>query len=158
MFRLSGAFRWLHTDTRSEGVALMQQYGMIYCNDASASQATSVTPVKLTAFTNNGPGLWSTPDAANDRIVVGTDGVFLLMLFTSFSGSNSTQFHFHVRVNGVEIPIGFSRKLSAAGDIGSASAGGLYELKKDDVIEVYVDQTSGTGNVIVREAELVIVR
>lgn len=134
-------------------------YGAINVDDGSNTQALTTTPAKLDLFVNNGVSLLTTPDATNDRVTVSVSGVYKVFHQSSFSFSvGNIVIEAHIYINQVEQPEGFHRKIGTAGDAGSASCAGLYNLTADDEIEVYYNTGSGSGNITVVDAQLIVER
>lgn len=133
-------------DIRDMLVTVHGVYGGIYVADGATPQTgIDTTPTKITGWTNNTASAGTTPDQANNQIAVGTDGVYLIWASVGFSGSNNTTFEGHLRINDVESYAGFHRKLSASGDVGSASFVSLLILSADDVLSIYVESDAGGG-------------
>ncbi len=82
-----------------------------------------------------------------DRIIVGEDGLYEVEVSASFGGSNNAQiiasiFHTPLNASAVESRIGFLRKLSSNGDLGSASTHGLIRLEAGDALDIRFRSTS----------------
>ena len=72
-------------------------YGQMYVASGVVSQTTSATPnawTKLTCFTTNDLNNNTTPDAANDQIVIANAGVYQVQFSCSFSATNNHTFAF----------------------------------------------------------------
>jgi hypothetical protein len=133
-------------DIRDMLVTVHGVYGGVYVADGSTAQTgIDTTPTKMTGWATNTDSAGTTPDQANNQITVGTDGVYLVWASVGFSGSVNTTFLGHLRVNDVESYAGFHRKLSAGGDVGSASFVSLNSLNADDVLSIYVESDAGGG-------------
>ncbi|MCJ7557510.1 MAG: hypothetical protein MUP90_11455, partial [Gammaproteobacteria bacterium] len=78
--------------------------GQIYTNDAAGSQTLTLasTWYKVTQWDNNGFGANTTPDQANDKIVMDVTGLFIVSYQVSFSGSANSRYRFQVRWNGAQ--------------------------------------------------------
>jgi hypothetical protein len=133
-------------DIRDVLVTVHGVYGGIYIQDGSTPQTgIDTTPTKMTGWAANTASAGTTPDQANNQITVGTDGVYLIWASVGFSGSNNTTFEGHLRIDDIESYAGFHRKLSAAGDVGSASFLSINILSADDVLSIYVESDAGGG-------------
>jgi hypothetical protein len=111
---------------------LTPAYAGIHVHDASTAQSipTGATYTKLIAFTNNSVSFGAVADAANDLITINTAGVYKIdSSFSMSSGTNNVTFFFTLFSNDVEIDsIHFTRKISTAVDVGSASFSGLISI------------------------------
>lgn len=133
-------------DIRDMLVSVHGVYGGIYIADGSTAQTgIDTTPTKMTGWTTNAISAGTTPDQANNEIVVGTDGVYVVFMTMSFSGSVNTTFEGHLRINDDESYAGLHRKLSAGGDVGSAPLIGLVLLSEDDELSIYIESDAGGG-------------
>lgn len=147
-------------DVRDMLVSLFGVYGSIYVKDAVAGQVPGVTPVKLLAFTTNGLSNGLTPDHTNDRLTVPdaqSAGDYIVFFQCAFSGTNNATFQFEFYLNQVATGFKASRKLGAAGDVGSCSLIGLGSLVSLDEIEIFVDGTAA-ASIVVEDAQLIAVR
>lgn len=115
-------------------------YASIFVADGAIAQGSlGTTPQQATGFITNGPAFGLIADAANDRIVVATSGVYFVGLQSAFSGSVNAIFEVHLRVNGVEQPEGFHRRLSGGGDVGSASFFAIRLFNANDVLTIWIE-------------------
>jgi hypothetical protein len=123
------------------------QIACIYLNAPAVQAGIPITPnpaVTLTTFDTNGVAVGSTPDQANNRIVIGATGIYKVDFTISFGGTVSQNFRFHLLVNGVQKnELGIERKLGTGGDIGSAAANSPVALNAGDVLTISVDGTVG---------------
>lgn len=74
-------------------------YGEMYVASGAVSQTTSATPnawTKLTCFTTNGLNNNTTPDAANDQIVIANAGVYQVQFYNTFTATNNHTFAFRL--------------------------------------------------------------
>lgn len=113
---------------------MMQQgiYAGIYVSDASTAQSipNGTTYTKSTAFTTDGLSANCTSDAANDKITITKTGKYLVNGTCSFSsGTNNVLWRSAAFLGGVEQSnIHWKRKVSIAGDVGSAAFMGLINI------------------------------
>jgi len=142
-------------DLRDFLVTALGVYGSISCFEASTQQDNPDTGAKLTCFTANGNSHGMTPDHTDDSITVDVAGNYDILFQVSFSGTNSSEVRFRLRIDGVEQDFGCTRKLGTGGDIGSASflAPGVT-LAVDEVISVYVETDGATDDLTVADAQL----
>lgn len=112
---------------RQEGI-----YAEIFAHDVSALQeiATGASYVKITAFTNNGPGANATPDQANDKITLTETGHYRVEGSISFtSDTNNVEFEGGIFLNGVEqTNVHFARKVGTGADVGNAGFTGIIDV------------------------------
>lgn len=146
-------------DIRDFLVSVLGVYGSIYVVDGAVPQVPGATPVKLTAFANNGIARGLTPDHTNDRLTVDANsaGDYLVVFQCAFSGTNNATFEFEAYVNSVASGYKVSRKLGVAGDVGSCSLIGLVTLADGDDVEIFVNGGPG-DSLTVEDAQLVLVR
>jgi len=113
-------------------------YAEIYNHDTSASQSipTGTTYTKLTNYTNNGLSNNCTSDATNDKITITKTGKYRISGSFNFNDdTNNVVWRIATFLNGVEQnSIHVKRKISTAGDSGSASFTGFI-----DVVTVPID-------------------
>jgi hypothetical protein len=112
-------------------------YGGIYvANGATPQTGIGTSYTKITGFAANGSSTSDiTPDHSNDQVTVATAGMYDLHLQASFSGSVNTTFTVSLAVDGTEDEaMAFQRKLSAGGDVGSASFSGHTSLTAGQVV------------------------
>jgi len=146
-------------DMRDVLVSVHGVYGMLHVEDASTPQTgLNGTPQKLTAFVVEGPSSGVTCDATNDKLTVGTAGVYLCMLQLSFSGTISASIEGHIYKGGVDTGLGFHRKMGTGGDQGSASCIGLVTCAASDVLEIYVTSDGSNDSVTVIDGQFAVVR
>jgi hypothetical protein len=131
-------------------------YGEINVADGVATEAITTTPVKLDLFVNNGLFASTTPDATNDRITIDVSGVWKVMFQMAFSFSpGNIVVESHININQVEQLQGFHRKIGTAGDEGSASCFGVFNLSAGDQIEIFTNVVAGSGTITVIDAQLI---
>jgi hypothetical protein len=131
-------------------------YGEINVDDGVATEAITTTPVKLDAFVNNGLSSSTTPDAANDRITINVAGKWKVMFQASFKFSpGNVVIESHININQVEQGQGFHRKIATAGDEGSASCFGIFDLSAGDQIEIFTNTVTGSGNITIIDGQLI---
>ncbi len=137
-------------------------YGHISVVNASTAQAgVSSTPAKLTCWTTNELSDGTTPDQANNEIVVGATGVYMVGVSCSFSGSNGTEFDLHIAVNGTLLPTKgkLRRKIGTNGDVGNSGITPIpVALVASDAVSIYISVASGSKSATVEHADLVVNR
>lgn len=116
---------------------LTPSYGEISVNDNSTSQSipTGSTYTKLTCFDTNGQSSGSVADSTNDKITIDKAGDYKINgSFSMLSGTGNVTYYCTVFINDIEIdPIHFNRKISTAGDVGSASFSGIVNVSSDNL-------------------------
>jgi hypothetical protein len=128
----------------------MNDYASIKIADGVTAQSgITTTPVLMTGWAINGNSFGAVPDHTSDNITIATTGTYKIGFQNSFSGTSSTTFEFHLRVDtgsgDVEQDEGCHRKLGTGGDIGSCSFPGILELTAGDILTIYVESDSGGG-------------
>ncbi len=143
-------------------VSIMGGYGHIaVVNGSTAQTGISSTPAKLTCWTTNELSDNTTPDQANNEIVVGITGVYMVGLNCSFSGSNGTEFDLHIAVNGTLLTTKgkLRRKIGAGGDVGSSGITPIpVALTAGDAVSIYISVASGSKSATVEHADFVVNR
>lgn len=91
-------------------------------------------------------------NATADQIIVGETGLYEIEISASFGGSNNAQilasvFHTPSGGSATETRVGFLRKLSSSGDLGSATTHGLLNLSARDAVDLRFTSTTD-GEVI----------
>lgn len=145
-------------DLRDGVVSWMGGYASILTVDGSTAQTgISATPAIVTGWSANGAasdGL--TPDyTTTDGITIDVDGVYAIYFQSSFSGTGSKTFEYHLRVDGVEQAEGAHRKMGTAGDVGSVSFAAIKSLSAAEVVTVYVESGDGGTSVTPLDAQLI---
>ncbi len=112
-------------------------YAEIHVHDASAAQSipTGTTYTKLTSFADNGFSSNCTPDATNNKITFTKTGIYKVSCSMNFSsGTANTVFWIAPFLNGVEQDhIHIKRKISASGDVGSATMVGIIDVTSTSI-------------------------
>lgn len=112
-------------------------YAEIHVHDASTAQSipTGTTYTKVTAFTDNGLSANCTPDVTNDKITFTKTGIYKVSCTTNFvSGTANVIFWMAPFLNGVEQnQTHTKRKISTAGDVGSATMVGLIDVTSTSI-------------------------
>jgi hypothetical protein len=123
-----------------------EAYGKLYTADGVASMVgVTTTPVKFTLWASEGQSQGVTLSASNDSITVQTPGDYLVLVQTSFSGSNNSNWEMHLRIDAVEKEEGWHRKLSSSGDEGSASFVGIAPCPNgNEELTCYINSDSAT--------------
>ena len=141
-------------------------YGEIYTQDGqnqspAVTQTPGTSPVLYTGFTENGLSKYITPDHTADKLTVEYAGVYSIDIQVSFSGSNSTTFHFQLQrdLDGTptETHIHADRRLGQSGDVGSVSFTGYLSLTAGESIGVYITGEAG-ATINTHEAQLTVHR
>lgn len=136
-------------------------FGSVYSNGISVAQAPGAAFVKLVGlFTTNGlaQGGGVTPDAAGDRLVINTTGVYRLWIMVNPRASGGTVFAAEARRNGLAIPqVAGQHVLSVSPLFGSVRGRGSVSLTAGDVIEVY-GLASGGATLTYTDAQLYALR
>ena len=160
------------TKIRSNGISIvldqqadagLTQYGGISVNGGVAATTINTQNVweQFLGFTTNDSSQGATPDHTNDHITVGQTGIYLINIAASFSGGINATYEVEVKKNNGTVDITnvhIERKLSAGGDIGSASPSGIVSLTAADTIELWVRNTTNTDDVTIKDASMTIVR
>ena len=134
-------------------------YGAMYTKGGSTAQASIGTSfVKITGFATDGASSGTTPDNANDEIVVGTAGVYFVAFQISFSGTNSETFTFNIHKADVEGAFQGVRKLGTGGDVGSMSVVGCITCAASDALALYVKATGASKSITPVDMQLFIFR
>lgn len=107
-------------------------FGGIHLHDNSTGQniGTGVTYTKITSFTDNEYSANVTSDAANDKITITKAGIYRVSGSFSFESDTPNVVFFGAPfLGGIEQDnIHFNRKVSVAGDVGSASFTGFIDV------------------------------
>lgn len=141
-------------------------YGEIHVHDNAVSQAipNGTTYTKLDVWSDNGESKLTTPDYINGEITISETGIYKLEASLSFkSGTSNIVAKCSIFINGVEQDQAhFTRKISVAGDVGSASVTALGAVTAGDKVDIRllhddpspVDITIVYGNLNVELATL----
>lgn len=117
-------------------------YGGIHVHDNAVPQAipNGVTYEKLTIWDDNDPSKNCTPDEANGQITLTQAGTYKVEAQLSMaSATGNVNFFASVFVDGVEQEqLHFTRKISVAADVGSASLTGIVTVTAGQVIDLRV--------------------
>ena len=115
-------------------------YGGIHVHDGVTAQSlpTGTTYTKITQFADNNLSSNMVSDHTNDIVTATYAGVYQVNSSLNFqAGTNNVEFRCAVFVDGVEDDsVHFVRKVSTAGDVGSASLSGPVDMDADDDIDV----------------------
>ncbi len=129
-------------------------YGSLFSSGVSEIIQIPVadTNHRLSVFDQEGPSSGTTPNASDDQIEIGSDGVYLGLIGLSFNGTNNSTYGVHIfeTSSGTSRTfdcIGFQRKIGTANDVGSALASGITVLRKGDLMEAQVHIIDGTGEI-----------
>jgi hypothetical protein len=137
------------------------RYGGIYVATGTATQALTTSWAKITgSFQNNTlSSSYVTPDYEFDHIVITEAGVYFVEMQLSFSGASNAVYECAVYKNGVrQEQIRFKRKLSANGDVGSASAQSLINVTGSaSALEIYA-VSDGSNNITVEAGQFTVLK
>ena len=124
-------------------------YGEISVYDNSdADTVASGSYVQMARFDTDGELKGTTPDHTNDHIRIDTAGIYFVSVSVSFSGTGAVEWTGGVFKNNGATQlenIQTSRKLGAAGDVGSAVMSGIASLSANDTIELWFKHTAGVN-------------
>ena len=141
-------------------------YGEIHVHDNAVSQAipNGAVYTKLDVWSDNGEAKLTTPDYVNGEITVSETGIYKIEASLSFkSGTSNIVSSCSIFINDVEQDQAhFIRKISVAGDVGSASVTALGSITAGDKVDIRmlhddpspVDITIVYGNLNVELATL----
>lgn len=155
---LDDARRWVFEELARIAVAVNglveRPFGVMYTKDgATAQTGITTTPVKLTGWATAGQSRNLTVSIGADEFVAKAGGRYEVTAQISFSGTASTTFQFHIRVNGAETAYQAVRKVNSGGDTGSVSiVPGIITLARGDAVSVYVESSAGGGASLTLEA------
>ena len=128
-------------------------FGQMYEYDGTTSQTLTTADqwYKVQAFGQSDNLKDITADTANDQYVIDEAGTYLILCNPSFSGTPAVVYKGAIYVNGVrQEQLRMSRKLGAAGDVGSTGINGLVYLDVGDVVDLrMMADTNGAGLTIV---------
>jgi hypothetical protein len=142
------------------------RYGEISVTDNS--NATTITLAntfyQVTVFDTNGPSNDTTPDHTNDHIEIDHDGIYLVTMSASIltEGAGTGDDYegvIHKNNGATELEnLHFHRALSGGGgDLGSVSISGIVSLSDGDTVELWIQNTTGTDNLIFEDITLSVV-
>ncbi|MHA2264892.1 MAG: hypothetical protein ACXAEN_21065, partial [Candidatus Thorarchaeota archaeon] len=130
---------WDGSDFVANDPGEIPRFATIYAADATGTQTIGTTPVQISGFTDNGSYSDLVPDHTTDTITVGTPGNYFIGFQTSFVGTASTVYKFHLRVNDLEISGASCQRAVGGSDIGSASFVFTTGLSTSDTLSVYIE-------------------
>lgn len=146
------------------GIA-QQAYGSVYIHDGTnvlAAVTNAYTPVVTwkTAVTNDqAPSINAT--LMTNGITVLSAGTYKVSHQLSYSGVLSGDIEAAIMINGVhQAHAEFERKLGTGGDVGSASAHGLFYLESNDVVNVAIVAVADAdqGDYLLKQAQLIVTK
>lgn len=116
-------------------------YGEIHVHDNSTSQAipnSAVIYTKLNIWSDNGLSNLMTPNYLTGEITASETGTYKIEASLSFrSGTSNVVTACSIFINGVEQDNAhFTRKISVAGDVGSASITGVADIVAGQIIDI----------------------
>jgi hypothetical protein len=142
-------------------------YAEIYVDGNSTPTTINTQNVweQVTVFNTNGESNGATPDHTNDHITINQAGVYLVnvtVAIESVSGGSAAEFQGEVfKNNGATgfSNLHFFRQMAGGGsDVGSAAVTGLDAFVANDTIELWVRNITNTSNLIIKHANLSVVR
>lgn len=140
-------------DFRDMIVSLVPPYGSMYISTATeTSVSTQNTPLKALGTTTAGDALRDFTHAANRLTYTGApDREFMVTAALSLSAAQNNQIlAFHIAKNGsVVVASEIHRKAAIGADIGAASVMVEVPLSKNDYVELWVENKSGTTNLTI---------
>jgi hypothetical protein len=132
-------------------------------NAVATSIALANTWYQITSFDTNGAANDTVPDHTNDHITINHTGLYHVVASTCMVSQGASPYTVDVAVhknNGATKydNLHFSRALSGAGgDVGSGSISGLAIFEENDTVELWIQNTTNTNNVIIQDCNLTIV-
>lgn len=147
-------------DLRDAILSCLSGYGHISVLAGATNQTgITATPVKLVAFTADGPSSSDiTPSQGDDSITVSIAGKYKVEAQASFSGTASKTFLIRAYVDGVVTTIGCQRKLGTGGDVGSCSLNGILSLTAAQVVTLYISSSDGGTDFLTVDGQLCLTR
>jgi len=142
------------------------RYGEIYVEDNSnvTTITNTLTYYQVTVFDTNGESNGTTPDHTNDHIEIDHDGVYLVLVSASVKtevAGTGDVYECEVKLNNgaTSVPnLHWDRQLAGGGgDVGSTSASGIVSLEDGDTVEVWVQNKTGTDNLIFEDITLTVI-
>jgi hypothetical protein len=135
-------------------------YGTMF-EDSTGTQINMATGGTYYGWVSATSGLSNavtfTGDATADRLVVHDPGNYFVMGTFAFSGSVAINVIGKLFKNSTGVgSIDFERKLSASGDIGSASFSGALTMNAEDFIDVRFTADGDTKNIVLKHCNLFI--
>lgn len=140
-------------------------FGGIYAEDNAAQTAIAVTLTwyQVTVFDTNDLSNNTTPDHTNDHVTIIEPGKYYISVSASIlsvAGPGAT-FECEVKTNNgavAHLNIHWDRALSGGGgDVGSTSMSGFADLAAGDTVEVWVQNKTGTENIIFEDISLSVI-
>jgi hypothetical protein len=142
------------------------RYGEISVTDNSTE--TTITNssqfYQVTVFDTNGIANDTSPDHTNDHIEIDHDGTYLVLvsasLLTAVAGTGDDyEGVVHKNDGATELAnLHFHRAMAGGGgDLGSVSISGVVELDDGDTVELWVQNTTGTDNIIFQDVTMTVI-
>ncbi len=125
-------------------------YGGMFAEDGSGTVVlgSQDTFVQVLVFDNDGESNLTTPENANDHIIISKTGRYLLQFSISFFSNTSNEYDFHIQKNNgaTDFPqTSGHRTTSVAGATGNCSGQGIADLTAADTIELWVERLDGAA-------------
>jgi hypothetical protein len=124
-------------------------FAEIHVDNGVATQATSITPVKLAQFTNNGDyNNGMIPDHTNDDITSSVAGEFAIYASLNLSSIAGGTFAVQFYKNGAAVIGTRSIVVIGAGETRHISLKTIRNVATNDVFDLYVTASAGTPDLI----------
>jgi len=124
-----------------------QDYAEIYLSGGSTTQTVGTAFADISVFASSGHDELSSADHANNKIIAGATGVYMVMFSVSFTGTNGSTYTCQLKNSTqgtVYANCKLNRKVSNSSAIGSASFSGIIsaDAADDIVVQVKSDASS----------------
>lgn len=97
-------------------------------------------------------------DCTTSNITIISDGVYEVLVHTSFAGASNKEIELAMFTNGIIYALNgeWRRKLGSGGDSGSASAGAIITLSAGDIIDVRMQCIGSTADIVIEESDFLV--
>ena len=123
-------------------------YGGLNTSGGTTEQTLSANVPEILVLEDAGLSDNTTPDPANNNIVLLHDGVYYVSFSCSFSGSSNSVVSMEVRINDLPTVILGTRKIGTGGDVGSMTFGYCVFANKSDNFSIWVKSDSTNITVV----------